>query len=163
MVARVLCLALLVAWAASAEQPIYQREEQTMPDYRYVVDQVMAVVDGDTIDLRLDMGFQIEYRIRVRLIALDTPEKTGAQKVYGLAVKDWVTRWFAVQKGPIYLVSKQWDKYGGRVLGDVQLQDGTSLSALLVEKGLGRAYNGEAKPTWTQAQLDAALAAAGQP
>jgi len=131
-----------------------------MPDYRYVIDQVTGVVDGDTVDLRLDMGFQIEYRIRIRLLGLDTPEKTGPQKVAGLAVKDWVTRWYAAQKGPLYLVSKEWDKFGGRVLGDIQLQDGTSLTAVLIKKGLGRPYQGDAKKPWTKAELEAAITAA---
>ncbi len=146
-----------------ATEPIYQREDHAMPDYRYVIDQVLEVVDGDTVELRLDMGFQIDYRIRVRLLGIDTPEKTGARKEVGLAVKAWATRWYAAQKGPLYLVSKEWDKYGGRVLGDVQLQDGTSLTALLIKKGLGRPYQGEAKKPWTKAELDAALAAAGSP
>lgn len=131
-----------------------------MPDYRYVIAQVLEAVDGDTIDLSLDLGFNITYKVRVRILGIDTPEKVGTQKVYGLAVKEWVKRWFAAQKDTLYLVSERWDKYGGRVLGDLQLKDGSSYSAMLIAKGMARAYNGEAKPTWTTAQLEAALAAA---
>lgn len=153
---------MTILGSANTAEPIYQREGHTMPDYRYVIDQVLEVVDGDTVELRLDMGFQIDYRIRVRLLGLDTPEKTGVQKPYGLAVKDWATRWYAAQKGSLYLISKEWDKYGGRVLGDIQLQDGTSLTAVLIKKGLGRPYKGDAKKPWTKAELDAALSAAQQ-
>lgn len=158
---KLLLLWMLALAAGAVEAPLYQRDTHTMPDYRYVVDQVLEVVDGDTIEVSLDLGFNITYKVRVRILGVDTPEKVGDQKAYGLAVKDWSKRWVAAQKGPLYLVSKQWDKYGGRVLGDLQLQDGTSYSALLVARGLGRAYQGEAKPPWTKAQLDAALAAAG--
>lgn len=158
-----LFLWMMMLTVTAVEPPLYQRESAHMPDYRYVIAQVLEVVDGDTVDLSLDLGFSITYKVRVRILGIDTPEKTGDQKVYGLAVKEWVKQWFAAQKGPLYLVSKQWDKYGGRVLGDIQLQDGSSYSAMLVTKGMGRAYNGEAKPAWTKAQLEAASAAAALP
>lgn len=46
---------------------------------------VEKVVDGDTIDLHIDLGFDIGYNLRVRLYGVNTPEKVGATKVAGLA------------------------------------------------------------------------------
>jgi len=42
--------------------------------------EVLRVVDGDTLDLRIDLGFKIETRIRVRLYGIDTPETFGVKK-----------------------------------------------------------------------------------
>ena len=61
--------------------------------YTYRVSQVVKVVDGDTIDVIIDLGFGIMKKERVRLAGIDTPEKrtrNPEEKVLGLAATDWI-------------------------------------------------------------------------
>ena len=61
-------------------------------DFSYRVKRVTKVVDGDTIDVILDMGFDIMYKQRVRLFGIDTPESRTRDKVekkYGLKSKSF--------------------------------------------------------------------------
>ena len=59
-------------------------------DFSYRINKVTKVVDGDTIDVLLDMGFDIKYKSRVRLFGIDTPEsrtRNKEEKVRGLLSK----------------------------------------------------------------------------
>ena len=59
--------------------------------YEYRVKKVTAIVDGDTIDVDIDLGFDISFYSRVRLAGIDTPEsrtKDKAEKALGLEVKE---------------------------------------------------------------------------
>ena len=58
--------------------------------WNYRVHSVDRVVDGDTIDLDVDLGFNIHQKMRIRLMDIDTPEIRGEEKVKGLKVKDLV-------------------------------------------------------------------------
>jgi micrococcal nuclease len=61
--------------------------------YIYRVRQVHNVVDGDTIDVDIDLGFDISLAKRVRLAGIDTPEsrtKDAYEKKLGLESKDWL-------------------------------------------------------------------------
>ena len=57
--------------------------------YRYVAT-LLRVVDGDTIDLDVDLGFDVHQRMRIRLMDVDTPEVRGEEKKEGLKVKELV-------------------------------------------------------------------------
>ncbi len=57
--------------------------------YRYIAE-LIRVVDGDTIDVRVDLGFQITQVIRVRLKGINTPELRGKEKAAGMLAKDVV-------------------------------------------------------------------------
>ena len=62
-------------------------------DFSYRVKRVTKVVDGDTIDVILDMGFDILFAQRVRLFGIDTPEsrtRDKVEKVYGLKSKKFL-------------------------------------------------------------------------
>ena len=62
-------------------------------DFSYRVKRVTKVIDGDTIDIILDMGFDIMYKQRVRLFGIDTPESRTRDKVekkYGLLAKQFL-------------------------------------------------------------------------
>ena len=75
---------------------------------------VLNVIDGDTIDLMIDLGFSIHHKIRVRLYGVNTPEsrtKDLAEKAMGLKAKsftkDWLTNHkFQMQKLKDYLLLK---------------------------------------------------------
>ena len=55
---------------------------------------ITNVVDGDTFDMDIDLGFHIHIHERVRLLGVDTPEKFGAEKELGLIVKDYADYMF---------------------------------------------------------------------
>ena len=64
-----------------------------MADFSYRVNKVTKVVDGDTIDVVIDLGFDIMYKSRVRLFGIDTPESRTRDKVekkYGLLSKKFL-------------------------------------------------------------------------
>ena len=84
---------------------------------------VLSVIDGDTLDIELDLGFHIKMKERVRLIGVDTPETYGRYAVpEGKIATDFVIKWVAdreARKGDFMYVSSKYnarDKYG-RSLG----------------------------------------------
>lgn len=80
----------------------------------------LRVVDGDTVDLEVDLGFDILHRIRVRIFGIDAPEVTGLSKVAGLESKAYVERWVAAAGDKLMITSikDRRDKYG-RYLADL--------------------------------------------
>ena len=114
--------------------------------------QILRVSDGDTVVISapfLPAPFKPELAIRV--FGVDTPEKgfraqcpSEAQR--GEAASAFTKQAIAnAQKRQIVLMD--WDKYGGRVLGDVLL-NGQSLRGMLIANGFAREYYGEAKTSW---------------
>lgn len=63
-----------------------------MYEYKAII---TNVVDGDTFDMDIDLGFNIHIHERVRLLDIDTPEKFGKEKELGLLVKDYAAFAFA--------------------------------------------------------------------
>lgn len=124
--------------------------ESTKRTFIYNVAETNRVIDGDTCELTLDLGFNIFYKVEVRLEGLDTPEKNTPE---GKIVKAKVEGWLVGRR--LTLVSKELDKYG-RVLGVIQ-DDTTSLNKWLLDNGFARVYNGEKKVPWTEAQIKAIL------
>ena len=62
-------------------------------DFSYRINKITKIVDGDTIDVLLDMGFDIKYQSRVRLFGIDTPEsrtRNKEEKVRGLLSKAYL-------------------------------------------------------------------------
>jgi len=99
-----------------------------MFEYRAML---MKVVDGDTVDLSVDLGFRIYTKIRVRLAGIDTPEVRGPERPQGLDAKDYLKavlgRNFAVEFGIVIRTNKT-GKYG-RWIADIFLPtDGLNTS-----------------------------------
>lgn len=125
--------------------------DSTKRTFVYNVVGLERVVDGDTCELLLDLGFNIFYKVDVRINGVDTPEKNTPE---GKIVKTKVEEWF---KGKVLvLVSKEVDKYG-RVLGEIKTDKDESLSKWLIDNGYARVYNGEKKIPWTQEQIQKIL------
>ena len=100
---------------------------------------VENVVDGDTLDLSIDLGFKVKTTQRVRLARIDAPER--AQPGYA-AAKDFV-RDVALKKSVLvqtYKASK-WGYY----LADITLADGRNLNDTLVQAQLAVYYDGGQK------------------
>ena len=101
---------------------------------------VEKVIDGDTLDLTIDLGFGVSFRDRFRLWNVggqfNAPEIRGKEKLQGLAAKDYVIDWTR-QHGPIFTVFTHKDKRGkyGRWLADVWTSSGASLTADMLAAG----------------------------
>lgn len=102
-----------------------------MWQYRATVDRV---VDGDTIDVTIDLGFRVYTTQRLRLRHIDTPEKYGpGASAAGVAAAQIVEQMLPVGTKVIVETEKT-GKYG-RWLAIITLPDGVELNAWLVEKG----------------------------
>ncbi len=108
--------------------------------YNYLAT-VIRVVDGDTIELQIDLGFKMHYRTTCRLYGIDTPElkipaQKEAAKLAKAAVEELIPSGVAVR-----IESRELDKYG-RALVEVYL-DGrleTSLNQWLIDQGHAKPY-----------------------
>ena len=118
--------------------------------YEYNIKKVTKVVDGDTIDVDIDLGFNISYAQRVRLPGIDTPEsrtKDLREKALGLEVKDKIKK--AIESSKTVIIKTELpdstEKYG-RILGWVYLDGAAkSLNEQLIEEGYAWSYMGETK------------------
>ena len=118
--------------------------------YEYNIKKVTKVVDGDTIDVDIDLGFNISYSQRVRLAGIDTPEsrtKDAREKALGLEVKDKIKK--AIESAKTVIIKTELpdstEKYG-RILGWVYLDGAAkSLNEQLIEEGYAWSYMGETK------------------
>ena len=125
-------------------------------DFSYRVNKVIKVVDGDTIDVMLDLGFDIMYKSRVRLFGIDTPESRTSDKVekkYGLMSKKFLSDALknATKISSITLKSLDRGKFG-RILGDVYV-DGKSVNMKLCKAGHAVQYYGQNKSLVEKAHM----------
>ena len=109
---------------------------------------VERVVDGDTVDVVLNLGFDILYKCRVRLYGIDTPEsrtrnldEKARGKMAGAFLKE------AIDNGTkVVIQTKLKDSRGkfGRVLGDVVV-DGININKSMIDHFHAAAYFGQSK------------------
>ncbi len=118
--------------------------------FEYYVKKVTNVVDGDTIDVDIDLGFSISYSQRVRLAGIDTPESRTsdkAEKDLGLESKEFLKSKIKDAKTVVIKTEKMdsSEKYG-RILGWVYL-DGSSISIneQMIADGYAWGYLGDTK------------------
>lgn len=109
--------------------------------YRGVVD---LVHDGDTVNVKLDVGFDLTVYARVRVHGINAPElstKAGkAARDYGQALLPAGT--------PVSVMSLGWDKYGGRIEGDINVDGLGDYGAALVAAGHAKVWDGRGpRPT----------------
>ncbi len=114
--------------------------------------ELTRVIDGDTVAFKATwLPAPLKPELSIRVFGVDTPEKghraqCPQEDQRGQAASAFTKKVIsASQKRQIVLMS--WDKYGGRVLGDIII-DGQSLRALLIQNGFAREYYGEAKQSW---------------
>ena len=113
---------------------------------------IVRVNDGDTVVISAPfLPAPLKPELAVRIFGVDTPEKNHlakceSEKQRGMAATEFTKKMVnASQKRQVVLYS--WDKFGGRVLGDILL-NGQSLRAMLIQNGFAREYFGEAKTSW---------------
>jgi micrococcal nuclease len=118
--------------------------------YEYRVKQVLRVVDGDTIDVDIDLGFDISFTSRVRLAGIDTPESRTTdkkEKALGLEVKQRLKELLSKSSSLVIKTEKpdSTEKYG-RILGWLYI-DGAekSINEGLIADGYAWGYMGDTK------------------
>ena len=113
---------------------------------------VIKVIDGDTVDVDIDLGFGICLKDeRVRIMGIDTPESRTSdpvEKLFGLAAKD---RLYSLLEKDAKLITTE-DKSGedmkgkfGRILGDFRASDGRLVTEIMIEEGHCVPYFGGSK------------------
>jgi endonuclease YncB( thermonuclease family) len=116
--------------------------------------EITRVIDGDTVEIAVDfLPEPLPPKLSIRVMGIDTPEKAPRAQCdaeAALAKKASAFTKNAVANAlEVDVVILKWDKYGGRVLGEVYL-DHQSLAESLISAGLARPYKGEAKSSWCE-------------
>ena len=113
---------------------------------------IIRVTDGDTVVIAAPyLPPPLKPEIAVRVFGVDTPEKgfrgqCDSEKQRGEAASVFTKNAInSTQKHQVMLYG--WDKFGGRILGDIIL-NGVSLRAELIKNGFAREYFGDAKQSW---------------
>mgnify|MGYP003651394414 CR=1 FL=1 len=130
------------------------------PSYQFPV-VITRIVDGDTVDARIDMGFKIVYEERIRLLGLDTPESFTSnkkEKALGLAAKYRIKELIAEanllpkkrgKKDIVLKTSKHGKGKFGRILGEIWINantgEGINVNQALIDEGHARWYMGGSK------------------
>jgi len=140
---------LIVAILALTSVASFAQKEKPMVIYDFPL---TRVIDGDTVAFQATfLPPPLKQELSIRVFGVDTPEKGHRAMCPSEAQRGEAATAFtkaqinAAQKRQVALMD--WDKYGGRVLGDVLL-DGKSLRAMLIQNGFAREYYGEAKQSW---------------
>jgi endonuclease YncB( thermonuclease family) len=116
--------------------------------------QIIRVSDGDTIVIAAPfLPAPLKPELAVRIFGVDTPEKgfrgqCESEKQRGEAASLF-TKQLVAASTQRQVVLYSWDKFGGRVLGDIIL-NGQSLRTQLIQNGFAREYYGDAKQSWCQ-------------
>ena len=125
--------------------------------YVYRIRSIHKVVDGDTIDADIDLGFDISLTKRIRLAGVDTPESRttdAKEKALGLEVKEWLKKKLEGQKDIVVKTElpDSTEKYG-RILGHLFVGDGEvsavnkkkSINEQMIDEGYAWEYDGGTK------------------
>ena len=121
---------------------------------------VNKIVDGDTVDVDIDLGFGIVLTDeRVRIMGIDTPEsrtRNKIEKLFGLAAKQRLKELLSKQcvlKTEINKDGEDMKGKFGRVLGDFVAPDGRMITDIMIEEGHAVAYHGQSKDDIQDAHL----------
>jgi endonuclease YncB( thermonuclease family) len=122
---------------------------------------IFDVHDGDTVKF-LALIDNTVIKLSLRLLGIDTPEiRNGAkliedEKKAGLMARDRLAELISFPKQKLTkIVIRDWDKFGGRVLGEIILDSGESAADVLIAEGYGKPYYGGTKTPWTKSELAA--------
>ena len=110
---------------------------------------VMQVLDGDTVTVRVRIWIGQSIETSVRINGIDTPEMRGKcprEKQMAAAAQAELAR--LLHNGTIRLTNIHTGKYAGRIVADAETADGKNIRAHMIEKGLARPYGGEKRGAW---------------
>ena len=119
---------------------------------------VLRIIDPDTLAISAPyLPKPLKPELLLRINGIDSPEKGGKakceeEKLLEISAESFVKDLF--QKYPIHEITlTDWDKYGGRVLGDVFFpKENTYLSTILIQKGFAKPYDGTKKESWCKSK-----------
>jgi len=113
---------------------------------------IVKIVDGDTVDVDLDLGFGVWLRDeRVRIMGIDTPESRTSdkvEKIFGLAAKERLSSLLGADATLLSQVKSNGENMKGkfgRILGDFKTMNGDTITTKLMEEGHAVAYGGGSK------------------
>jgi len=98
--------------------------------YEYKAETV-RVIDGDTVVMRIDVGFDITVVKKIRLLGVNTPEVRGESRAEGLKAKELVKQWLDCDS--VIIRTAKSDSFG-RYLAEI-IKDGESLTDYLIQLG----------------------------
>ena len=146
---KLLALVTLVALSTFATTSVLAQKQKDGVTYDA---NITRVIDGDTVAFEAPfLPEPLKKELSIRVFGVDTPEKGFRAKCpqedqRGQSATAF-TKKMVAQATKRQIILMDWDKYGGRVLGDVIL-DGKSLRMMLITNGFAREYYGEAKQSW---------------
>ena len=114
--------------------------------YSYRVKSIVKIIDGDTFDCIMDLGFDVLLEARVRMYGIDTPESRTRdleEKKFGLLAKDWLGN----HLNDSIIISTELDNEKGkfgRVLGTVWAE-GININEKMIDEHMAVRYHGQAK------------------
>jgi micrococcal nuclease len=114
--------------------------------YSYRVKSIVKIIDGDTFDCIMDLGFDVLLEARVRMYGIDTPESRTRdleEKKFGLLAKDWLSN----HLNDDIVISTELDNEKGkfgRVLGTVWTE-GININEKMIDEHMAVRYHGQAK------------------
>ncbi len=103
---------------------------------------VTRVIDGDTFEVLIELGFGVTQKFKVRLDGIDTPETSTTK---GKMAKEFVRD--LIENKYVVLKDEGSEKYG-RARASIELPNGTDLTRYLIENNIGTEYHGEKKKTF---------------
>jgi micrococcal nuclease len=110
--------------------------------YQYKIKTIKKIVDGDTIDVDIDLGFGVTYSHRVRLKGINTAETKTLnleEKAKGLAAKEWLKKELS-REGEWVIETTKEDKYG-RILGTLYfVGDPVTVNEKMLNEGIAKPY-----------------------
>lgn len=110
--------------------------------YQYKIKKINRVIDGDTVDLDIDLGFNVTLSHRVRLKGIDAAETrtlNAEEKAKGLVAKEWIKKELS-RKGEWIIETAKDDKYG-RILGTLYcVGDASTLNERMLNEGVAVPY-----------------------
>ena len=115
--------------------------------YEYAIKEILKVVDGDTVDILIDLGFNLSKKERVRLAGIDAPEsrtRNLEEKELGLETKEFLIRRLEDGKASGLKIKTEKDGKYGRMLGWIYCGE-TNINMEMVDRGYAWFYDGGSK------------------
>jgi endonuclease YncB( thermonuclease family) len=113
---------------------------------------VVRVVDGDTLKLKVHIWIGQTIEVDVRVAGIDAPELKGkcpAERARAAEARAYLDH--LVGGRAVRIAQVRNDKYGGRVIADVDEETAGDIGAAMLARGLARAYDGGKREPWCQA------------
>lgn len=127
------------------------KKKYTFPFTKYNI-YINEVIDGDTFFVTFIFNGS-PFSIKIRLMGVDAPEissKNPYEKKASLLIKEYLKKNIEGKYG--VTIMKKWDKYGGRIVGSIMV-DNVDISMLLISNKFGKSYEGCKKEEWNEEEL----------